>query len=74
MHSLRKDEREKEKKKQKERDGGGGEEGTVLSVVVNRTFEKIASKKLGTSSRGTSNGTVGNSRGAVAKWAGKERV
>lgn len=69
MHSLRKD-REKEKKKQKERRGGG----TVLSVVVNRTFEKIASKKLGTSSRGTSNGTVGNSRGAVAKWAGKERV
>lgn len=61
----------KEKKKQKERKRGGG---TVLSVVVNRTFEKIASKKLGTSSRGTSNGTVGNSRGAVAKWAGKERV
>lgn len=72
MHSLRKD-REKEKKKQKERERERGG-GTVLSVVVNRMFEKIASKKLGTSSRGTSNGTVGNSRGAVAKWAGKERV
>lgn len=68
MHSLRKD-KEKEEKKQKER-----EREKVLSVVANRTFEKIASKKLGTSSRGTSNGTAGNSRGAVAKWAGKERV
>lgn len=62
MHFSRQAKQKKEREKE-----------TILSVA-NRTFEKIASKKLGTSSRGTSNGTVGNLGGAVAKWAGKERV
>lgn len=56
---LKREERDEERERARD---------TVLSVVANRTFEKIASKKLGTSSSGTSNG--GETRGSGSKMGG----
>lgn len=68
FNEERKKERKRgEREKEKER-----KRNAVLSVVVNRTFEKIASIRRTTPSKGTSNGREGIRW--VAKWAGKERV